>query len=412
VVLVSSDSTPASLRDRPFAGSGNYLYLVWESRTYAGIYFKPSSDAGLTWTSDTLLLPTVGYSWFQYPTVAAYGKWVYVSGIRCFGACRNYLVRSSDYGGTWDSIRVLPNPPEMHVVEDMVAVDSSVHIVTRRFGTVTEEVGYLGSSDRGLPWTPEIYLSSVDSWYTQSRSIAAAPGGGVAVCWVDKKYGQWTGFSGSLLVRVSTDAGTSWSQETTVSTIPSAVDSAVSFGDNRLSFVWDDERSRGASSRVFFRTGIPGGTAWCPETELSVGDTISTASLDPSVAVDNGVVYAAFSVRPPSPDQIYLRRGSIVTSIEEPGDAKSTPETAFLYPAYPNPFNSQTTIEYDMERAGPVRLKLHDILGREAMVIWEGHTPQGRHRTSLRAVGLASGVYFIVLQTERHTFVRPVALTR
>lgn len=413
LTLVPDDSTPASLFNRPLSGSGEHLYLAWESRTDAGIYFKSSSDAGRTWSPDTLLFPSVwGVGRFLGPTVASRGSWVFVVGTRCWFNCRNVIRRSSDYGATWDSIRELPNPPQQHVVEDMVAVDSSVHIVTRRFGTVTEEVGYLGSSDRGLTWSPEIYLSSVDSWYTQGRSIAAAPGGEVAVCWVDRKYGQWTGYSGSLLVRLSTDGGTSWSQETMVSTIPSAVGSAVSFGDNRLSFVWDDERSRGASRRVFFRRWVPGGTAWCPETELSAGDTISTASLNPSVAVGNGTVYVAFSVRPPSPDQIYLRRGSIVTSIEEPGDATSAPETAVLYPPYPNPFNSTTSLTYELSRAGLARLTLRDILGRTVVSISEIQRTPGRYQTTLHADGLASGVYFVVFEAGQEFLVRPVILTR
>ena len=76
---------------------------------------------------------------------------------------------------------------------------------------------------------------------------------------------------------------------------------------------------------------------------------------------------------------------------------------ARLQPAYPNPFNPQTTIAFDLPEPQGVRLAVFDVRGRrvrvlvdEAMsagshtVVWDGTDGQGRR--------LASGVYLYRIQ--------------
>lgn len=60
----------------------------------------------------------------------------------------------------------------------------------------------------------------------------------------------------------------------------------------------------------------------------------------------------------------------------------------------PNPFRHATTLEFENDKAGPVRLTMYDALGREVAVLFDGYVPAGTPRRAvLDAQGLAPGLY-------------------
>jgi hypothetical protein len=66
---------------------------------------------------------------------------------------------------------------------------------------------------------------------------------------------------------------------------------------------------------------------------------------------------------------------------------------------FPNPFNPSTLIQYQLPGAGPVRLTVYDILGREVARLVDGIQQPGTHEARFDGGGLASGVYLYRLQT-------------
>ncbi len=80
--------------------------------------------------------------------------------------------------------------------------------------------------------------------------------------------------------------------------------------------------------------------------------------------------------------------------------------------AYPNPFQRQTTLTFALDAAGPVRLAVYDVTGREVAVLVDEVRPAGSHAAPFAADGLPSGVYVYRLtagtqvQTGRLTLVR------
>ena len=50
-----------------------------------------------------------------------------------------------------------------------------------------------------------------------------------------------------------------------------------------------------------------------------------------------------------------------------------------LHPAYPNPFNPATTIQFEVNEKSHVRLVIYDILGREITIIQDGLMSPGLH---------------------------------
>lgn len=73
------------------------------------------------------------------------------------------------------------------------------------------------------------------------------------------------------------------------------------------------------------------------------------------------------------------------------------PRSFELHPPFPNPFNSTTTIRFDVSRRSFVRIMAYDLLGRAAATIAEGTFEAGMHRRTWEAGSLATGVYLIVL---------------
>jgi hypothetical protein len=66
---------------------------------------------------------------------------------------------------------------------------------------------------------------------------------------------------------------------------------------------------------------------------------------------------------------------------------------------FPNPFNPSTLIRYQLPGAGPVRLTVYDILGREVATLVDGMQAQGTHEALFDGGGLSSGVYLYRIQT-------------
>jgi hypothetical protein len=60
---------------------------------------------------------------------------------------------------------------------------------------------------------------------------------------------------------------------------------------------------------------------------------------------------------------------------------------------YPNPFNPQTTIRYQLSASGVVRLTIYDMLGREVARLVNAVQPIGSYSVDWNGRGVASGVY-------------------
>ena len=88
------------------------------------------------------------------------------------------------------------------------------------------------------------------------------------------------------------------------------------------------------------------------------------------------------------------------------------PETYALSQNFPNPFNPSTTITYQIGRAGPVTLRVYDMLGREAAVLLDGRENAGVHTVSFDAVNLPSGVYFYRLNSGDFVETKKLVLLR
>ena len=80
------------------------------------------------------------------------------------------------------------------------------------------------------------------------------------------------------------------------------------------------------------------------------------------------------------------------------------PKEFRLYSNYPNPFNLETKIRFDIPKQGQVRLNVYDILGRVVATLVNEELNAGRYEVVWPAptgdgTGFPSGVYFYTLQS-------------
>ena len=98
------------------------------------------------------------------------------------------------------------------------------------------------------------------------------------------------------------------------------------------------------------------------------------------------------------------------------------PEETVLLPNYPNPFNPETWIPYQLSEPADVTLRIYAVNGELVRTLALGHTPAGMYQNRSRAVywdgkndvgeSVASGVYFYTLTAGDFTATRKLLIRK
>ncbi len=170
----------------------------------------------------------------------------------------------------------------------------------------------------------------------------------------------------------------------------------------------------------------PAGTAsvalWLPDPEPSLRDDPRYAIRLANIGVweqDRGVnrITDQLLIDAGAPGQADLQAREFIEidASTEVGRQPAIPETYSLA-AFPNPFNSQVTIQYQLSGRGTVRLEICNLQGRALCTLVDGlqnsgpHTVQWDGRSGGRPA--ASGIYLIRLRTHAGKEVRRIVLAR
>lgn len=97
-------------------------------------------------------------------------------------------------------------------------------------------------------------------------------------------------------------------------------------------------------------------------------------------------------------DHLYLDSICICNLVGIKNPLIGVPKVYSLSQNYPNPFNPVTTIEYQLPKAGLVKLTLYDILGKEVQVMVNNTQPAGSYKIEWNGENFPSGVYFYKIQ--------------
>ncbi len=94
------------------------------------------------------------------------------------------------------------------------------------------------------------------------------------------------------------------------------------------------------------------------------------------------------------------------------GNNTNLPEKIELYPAFPNPFNPATTINYALPEAANIELSVFNLLGQRVAVLFKGQQLAGEYRQRWDAGNQPAGVYFIVLESGKARQVQKAVLLK
>ena len=86
-----------------------------------------------------------------------------------------------------------------------------------------------------------------------------------------------------------------------------------------------------------------------------------------------------------------------------------------IYPAYPNPFNSGTSMQYFVpEQLGTIKpfISVYDIRGHQVQAQGMGAVPPGMHDYKWNADSQSSGTYFIQLSIDNMSYTQKIQLIK
>jgi hypothetical protein len=84
---------------------------------------------------------------------------------------------------------------------------------------------------------------------------------------------------------------------------------------------------------------------------------------------------------------------------------------------FPNPFNPSTTISFDVERSGPVRLEVFDLAGRKVRTLVDRRYEAGRHAVRWNGLddagaAVSSGVYLVRYESREGSAMKKAILVK
>ena len=180
------------------------------------------------------------------------------------------------------------------------------------------------------------------------------------------------------------------------------------------------------SSRLQVSVNEPGrGSVYVSDVKLRSfpfeGDYFSEVPLELKAEASEGYVFVGWvgdiAASEDSVSVVLNGATSVQAVFEEvvegtPNEAFDSPYQFGLGQNYPNPFTSATTIPFELDQPGHVRIDVVDLLGRDVLRVHEAHMTAGKHIQTLQAGRLAAGTYVIELKTNDQVARRSMVLVK
>jgi hypothetical protein len=157
-----------------------------------------------------------------------------------------------------------------------------------------------------------------------------------------------------------------------------------------------------------FRRGVPGSLG----TRIYRNSHPVSTSVMPTTAIykSGAAKYSAYAYAGFGPTNVYFNQENLpATAVKL--DAP-VPVEYGLDQNYPNPFNPATKIGFRIAEAGPVKLQVFDLLGREVSVLVNEQKDAGSYEVTFDASGLPSGMYVYKLTAGSYVDARKLLLVR
>ncbi len=248
--------------------SGSVVRVVWEDERQGNseIYYKVSTNGGETWNADTRLTTDPANSW--NPSIAVSGLDVHVTWYDDRNGSGNweiYYKHSSDGGLSWGAETRLTNNSHVSRYPCIAVSGSIVHLVWHDDRDGNYEAYYKRSTDGGLSW-------GADTRLTNAADISMYPnvavsGSVVHLVWFDMRDGNY-----EIYYNRSTDGGINWEADTRITNdLALSFYPSVAISGNTVHVIWQDNRD--GNNEIYYKRN-PTGDPVDIEEPLISGNTI------------------------------------------------------------------------------------------------------------------------------------------
>lgn len=440
-----------------FASSGSFLHAVWQDTRDGNteIFYKRSTNEGVNWEADVQLTnqPTSK----ALPTISATGSSVHIVWQENrTGDVEIYYKRSTDNGITWESDVRLTNNSGVSQDPIIRAEGTSVNVIWRDTRSGTYEMFYKRSIDGGNTWSSDTMLTAHSTGLASLNSLAIY-GSNLHIAWSDTRHND----DYEIFYKRSTNGGISWGEDTRLTNELRISESpSVTCNSSGVHIAWIDLRDSNINAEVYYKRSTDNGNSWGADTRL----TVYAYAGNPSILLSGSIVHVIWGVLP-SGSEIHYKRSSNSGNTWETSTQLSTSFSGAYYanlavtgskthviwhdvrngstnseiyydynptgntigististevPAafslsqnYPNPFNPVTNIKFSLPAAGFVKLTIFDMLGREVETLVSKNLNAGIYNADWDAANRSGGVYFYKLQAGEFTETRKMILVK
>jgi hypothetical protein len=255
------------------------IHIVWYDDTPGNyeIFYKKSTDKGITWSKSQRLTWTLTDSWSPCIAVDSAGNPYVVWHEYMSGNAEVYFKKSTDGGATWTmNKRVTWNAGWS--IAPKIAVDSSggLHLVWSDFSPGNYEVFYARSTNGGATWSTGKRLTWNAGWSLNPR-IAVCGSKNLYVVWSDSTPGV-----NEIYYARSMDGGATWTTAKRLTWNAGwsyGPDIAVDLSGNPH-VVWYDDTP--GNQELYYIRSADGGASWSAGKRLTWN---ASGSWNPAIAI-------------------------------------------------------------------------------------------------------------------------------
>jgi hypothetical protein len=269
------------------AASHDSVYIVWTDTRDGNseIYFKRSLDAGVNWDADMRLTDDPAIS--GLPSILLHDTIIHVCWYDTRAGMNNfeiYYKRSTDAGVTWSADTRLTYDPAISWYQSIAFTNQNLHVVWRETRDGNYDIFYKRSSDQGMTWGPDTNLTQASG--SSETPCITVIGSILHVLWFDNRDGG----AYEIYYKRSSDQGVTWEPDVRITNDP-----GVSFGpcavtkDSIIHVIWQD--SRDGNWELYYKRSVDYGSTWGPDTRLTYA---SETSESPSVVASASNIHVVW----------------------------------------------------------------------------------------------------------------------
>jgi hypothetical protein len=227
--------------------SGLNVNIVWTDERDGNreIYFKRSTNSGANWENDVRLTFDVSLS--RNPFVSIYNNFVNVSWWdNRDGNAEIYYKRSTNNGLTWENDFRLTFENNTSRYPVISAFASYVYVAWTDFRDGNYEIYFKYSTNNGINWSSDTRITNNTA--NSDFAYLCASGSNVHLLWIDNRDGN-----DEIYYKRSTSNGVSWEPDTRLTNnTASSYGESIAVYDTVVNVVWTDNRD-GGDGEIYYK---------------------------------------------------------------------------------------------------------------------------------------------------------------